>query len=169
MDIERKKIIRNLQNPKDHVIGRYKENLRDHLIDSYDINAWVTFEDRFSIENHTNLDGSILYEVASLLAVINCQAGIASPLLSRIGFISRKKILSLYSKYVDQRTITINKNSLKTSASWLYRERYISELEFQRLVCYDFDATQYNKKLSDFNHQLLKNEISRYVETGWRK
>ncbi len=167
MDIERKKIIRNLQNPKEHVVGKYKENLRDHLIDSYDLNAWVTFEDRFSITNHTCLDGAILYEITSLLTVINGQAGIASPFINKINFISRKKVLSLYSKYVEQRERPISKHAFKTVASWLFRENYISELEFQRLVCYDFDVSQYGKKLSDFNHKLLKRKTGNDLTNGY--
>lgn len=162
-------IIKNLQNPKAHVHGDYQTRLEALDVNYLDLNAWIHFEDRFSIEHFSELSGETLVQVVYFLCVMNSQAGIASPYGTKITLMNREKLLSLYSKYGNQRQQALKERVFESVCVWMQQNQYISELECQRLLAYSSVDLSSAISLDEMNHTLLKNEIGRYVETRWGK
>ncbi len=158
------KFIDFLQNPINHVVGDFRAGLSGFNIDPHDQIRWIEFEDRFSIENISGYDGKTLHQIALILSVVNMQGGVASNYVSQINLMPKEQVLSLYYKYLAERKISYTKNIFELSCRWLKENKYICELELNRLLVYKVKSTHEFPILEAFNHKIIQEDILSYVQ-----
>ncbi|MGL4735124.1 MAG: hypothetical protein ACRCWB_08590 [Enterovibrio sp.] len=162
-EIKNLNLINVLQNPSQHYIGD-----RLHLISNCGVNAdneeqWIAFENKFSVDNFSGFTGKQLFEIVSVMTVVNMQAGIASSYAENLLILSKERLIQIYFKYFPERKVVYGKETRAIVCYWLHENNYISELELNRLLYYKQAKEYKNKPLDDFNHTLLKEDIAQYV------
>lgn len=159
--------IRIIQNPSHNVIDSCKLIMKRFDVDCSDENEWIEFENKFSVQNFSGLNGNFLRELVFILSVMNTQGGVASNYMNEIKCVPRYQILRMYYKYIALRNISYYGDTFYIVSMWLYENFYISELELNRLLCYSLKNDQVVSVLSDFNRVLIQEDIANYVEEYW--
>lgn len=158
-----------IQNPSKHISNNSMLLLRQQNIKFESEEDWIKYENKFSVENFSGLKGLELNELVIFLSVINCQGGVASDFASALKLTDRKDILRIYYKYIPYRKISYISNVFNIVSSWLYDNKYISELELNRLLSYLSTSRVKTPLLDDFNHTLIKEDIFNYVKACWKE
>lgn len=166
---EKLNFIRILQNPSKQVSGNCKDILDDFGVDYLNELQWIKFENKFSVECFSGLEGSVLEQVILILSVFNTQGGIASEYMNRIELMPRNEVLRLYYKYMPIREVSYVADVFSIVSSWLYDNNYISELELNRMLHYKLNNELNLSDLGDFNRIIIQEEMKKYVKESWKQ
>lgn len=166
---EKINFIRILQNPSKQVSGNCKDVLDEYDVDYLNELQWIKFENKFSVEFFSGLEGSVLEQVIYILSVLNSQGGIASEYMNKIELMPRNEVLRLYYKYMPIRQISYVTDVFYIVSSWLYENNYISELELNRTLNYRLRNEMKISILGDFNRIIIQEEIKKYVKESWNQ
>lgn len=161
-----KRLIDFLQNPSKHFLGDLDKLYQSHRIGVETEDKWISFEDKYSIENYSGLTGKGVYELALALSVINMQAGVNSRYIDRLEKIPKDKLIRIYYRHLKERQNSYSKNVFSIVCHWMKNNSYISELELNRLLRYE-TVENFEEPLDDINHEILKNELMSYAENYW--
>ena len=156
-----------LQNPSQQVSESCKLKMKGFDVDILNEIQWIEFENKFSVDNFSGLEGLVLKEFVNILSVMNTQGGLASHYMNEIKIVPRSEIMRMYYKYVPLRDLSYSSNTFSLVSNWLFHNEYISELEMNRLLSYSLERVQEISPMSDFNRILIQEEIANYVEEYW--
>lgn len=169
LSVNNKKVdfIRILQNPSKNTVENCKNVLKELDVDCFNESQWIKFENKFSVENFSGLEGAVLEQIILILSVFNTQGGVASEYMHKINLIPRSEMLRIYYKYIPLRQLSYITNTFYFVSTWLYENDYISELELNRALCYSVDGEMQSSVLGGVNRIIIQEEIKKYVKESW--